>query len=215
MKKAVGIALALTFVLGSVVVAGGNPVVKRVPAGQVAWHFVVNRTENVGAPPDVVGYLSAIQGVKGPMFQDQPCAVPITVGCAENAYFTLRVRQFSGGPPTILISADPQVGGVVLSELIFDVFFDRTPDQSWNDPESFSNGRRIATFKESDLQVATTASGGLLSLFSSKLIYSRAFGYHGQRVNFRKLVPFGVTSTNFGQADSGAAFGTAIAIGPR
>ncbi len=193
----------------------GEAVVKRVPAGQIAYHFVINRTANVGAPPDLVGYLSAIEGVRGPLFQEQPCpALPITTGCVENAFFTLRVRQFSGTPPTILLTADPDVGGVTLSDLIFDVYLDRTPDQTWDNPDSFTNGELIATFKESDLQAATTASGGLFTLFSSKLVDSEPIIFHGQRIDFKRLVPFGVTSTNFGQSDSGSAFGTAIAIGP-
>ena len=213
MKRLVFVSTMLVLFSGSSAVADDKRVVPRVPAGKIAFHFVVNRTDSPGAPPNVVGYLSSIEGVDGPMFEDRPCPVPITNGCVENAFFTLRVRQFSGTRPTVLLTADPRVSGVILSGLVFDVYLDRTPDQTWDNPDSFTNGERIATFKESDLQAATTDSGAL-TLFSSELVDSKTFEYHGQLVSFRRLVPFGTTSTNFSQPDSGAAFGTAIAIGP-
>ena len=215
MRRLISIVLCITLMTATVDAAADGDKVRRVSPGQVAWHFVINRTDNLNAPPDLVGYISAIEGVHGPMFQEVPCpGLPITVGCVENAFFTMRVRQFSGTPPTILLTADPNVGGVVLSDLIFDVYLNRTPNQTWDNLASFTDGELVATFSESDLQAATPTGGGAFTLFSSKLIGSERFYYHGQLISFRRLVPHGVTSTNFGQADSGAAFGTAIAIGP-
>ena len=214
MTRLLPIVFCITLMTMTVDAEADGQKVKRVSPGQIAWHFVINLTDNPFGPPDLVGYISAIEGVNGPMFQEQDCpSLPITTGCVENAFFTLRVRPLSGTPPTILLTADANVGGVVLSDLIFDIYLDRTPNQTWDNFDSFTDGELIATFSESDLQAATTSSGGAFTLFSSKLTASQKVYYHGQIINFRRMVPHGVTSTNFGQADSGAAFGTAIAIG--
>lgn len=216
MTRLLLIVFCITLLTTSVDATADGRNVKRVPTGQIAWHFVINLTDNPAGPPDLVGYISAIEGVNGPMFQETRCPGLVdTMGCVENAFFTLRVRPFSGTPPTILLTADANVGGVALSDLVFDIYLDRTPNQTWDNLDSFTDGELVATFKESNLQAATTMAGGAFTLFSSKLIKSQKVAHHGQIINFRRLVPHGVTSTNFGQADSGAAFGTAIAIGRR
>jgi len=83
-------------------------------------------------------------------------------------------------------------------------------------PETFSQGMPIAVFEESAL-LSTEVSGAGLNVFSSRLIDSTPIDFNGQRVDFKKLVPNGVTTTNFASPRpdfSGASFGaTAIAIG--
>lgn len=194
-----------------------NNVVNRVRAGQIAYHFVVSATVPPDGPPlEVVGYIAFIEGVDGPMFADNPCptAPPLT-GCVENAFFTLRVRRFSGGPFTPIVTADPPdvIRAGLITGLLFDVFLDRTPDQEWGNFDSFSNGQHIATFEESTFLNTVNVGGAAFNLFSSTLESSTPVIYHGQTVDFGQLVPNGITSNNFGSMASTSATGSAIAIG--
>ena len=226
MKQSLLVCLTLLFGLAADGASADNNKVKQVPAGKVAWHFVTNLTfPDPFLPPELVGYIAFIEGVNGPMFSHQFCPLPGIPGvplngCVEDAFFTLRIRPFSGGPLIILDSPDPAVvqGALLSGGLMFDIYLDRDPNmipQTWADLDSFSDGELVATFQESALMTATTVEGGLFNLFSSDLIFSRRFEFNGQKIDFKKLVPNGVTSTNFGSANSGAAIGTAIARGGR
>jgi hypothetical protein len=98
------------------------------------------------------------------------------------------------------------------------VYFDETPDGNWADPDSFSDGKRVATFKESALLSTTiTSTGTGFNVFSSRLIWSKSFRFNGQKVDFKKLVPNGVTINNVTRPiTGGSAFtASAVAIGGR
>ena len=66
-----------------------DAVVKRVPAGAVAFHFVLDLTY-VPGPPELVGYMSFIEGVDTPIFAGVPSK--------NTAYFTLRVTGGAQAP---------------------------------------------------------------------------------------------------------------------
>ena len=51
----------------------GEKVVKRVPAGAVAFHFVLDLNYLTG---DLVGYVAFIEGVDRPFFTGDPAANP-------------------------------------------------------------------------------------------------------------------------------------------
>lgn len=70
MSRILPIVFCITLMTTTVAVSADWKNVKRVPPGQIACHFVVNRTDNPDAPPNLVGYISAIEGVNGPMFQE-------------------------------------------------------------------------------------------------------------------------------------------------
>ena len=79
MTRLIPIVFCITLMTTTVDAAADGEKVRRVSPGQIAWHFVINRTDNPDAPPNLVGYISAIEGVHGPMFQEQPCpGLPIT-----------------------------------------------------------------------------------------------------------------------------------------
>jgi hypothetical protein len=97
----------------------------------------------------------------------------------------------------------------------FTVFFNSEPGpRDWSIPRTFSEGVPIAVFEESAL-LSTFSSGASMNVFSSRLIDSTPIDFYGQRIDFKKLVPNGVTTTNFTNPRFlGASFGaTAIAIG--
>lgn len=180
-------ALSTSLALGH----GNN--VSQVPAGRVAYHFLARLSvDGSTGASDLVGYIVFIEGVRGPFFDDTGPPGEAT------AFFTVRIRSDTF-PAPIFLSPGSDVAALLFPPgSVFDVFFDETPDQAWDDLNTFSNGKRVATFKESALLSTSiiNANAGY-GLFSSDLITSTPFRFHGQRVDFKKLVPNGVTINNF------------------
>jgi hypothetical protein len=178
-----------------------------VPAGAVAFHWVANLTFDPW-PPELVGYIAFIEGVQGDLFSGDP-----GVG---TAYFTVRLDSgtFPGFIP--LPSADP---GEVQAFLFppgytWGVYYDENPNGDWANLGSFSDGERVATFEESAFLGTTIVSAEMIyNLFSSRLIWSKRFRFNGQKVDFKKLVPNGVTINNVGSTNASAFTASAVAIG--
>jgi hypothetical protein len=198
----------------------GDAVVKRVPAGAVAFHFVFDLSY-VPGPPEFVGYMSFIEGVDSPLFAGE--------ASKDTAYFTIRVTQYLPPPTVLPVEPDPALNVQLIAPGgQFTVYYDSTPGpRDWSDPATFSQGVPIAVFEESALLGSTAGAnfpGVSFSTFSSKLIDSTPIFFNGQKIDFRKLVPNGVTTTNFGNglrfypdeySPGVSGGGTAIAIGPR
>lgn len=199
----------------SVPALAGEAVVKRVPTGAVAFHFVFDLSYITG---EFVGYVAFIEGVDSPLFDGPPSK--------DTAHFTLRITH-PVPPQTMLpVETDPALSTFMLMPGgQFTVFFNADPGpRDWNVPDTFSEGVPVAVFEESAL-LSTGASGTFgvfpgvfFNTFSSKLLDSAPIDFHDQRVDFRKLVPNGVTATNFGNVikpdfTGAAGGGTAIAIG--
>lgn len=184
--------LAATVAFGHTQATADDDVVKRIPAAAVAFHFLGRFT--VFPPPDgptLLGYIAFLENVEGPFFAGQPGV--------ETAHFTI---TFSGGPPPVPLSPGSNLAvNLFPPGPTFNVYFDETPDQDWSDPTSFSDGKLVATFLESALLSSRVeeadGSGVAYNLFSSELIYSDKFRFHGSKVDFRKLLPNGVTVNNF------------------
>jgi hypothetical protein len=191
----------------------GEKAVKRVPAGAIAFHFAGDLA--YGDPSELVGYMAFIEGVDGPLFTGEPSK--------DTAYFTLRVTSEMPWPISMPIETDPELSVSVLSPGIqFTVFFNSSPGpREWEDPDTFSEGVPIAVFEESAL-LSNSGSFASANAFSSRLIDSMPIDFNGQRIDFKKMMPNGVTITNFGNGAHfreynntfGSSFGaTAIAIG--
>jgi len=217
MKRTIFLTLVLVVALSTSVALGDDHNVKRVPAGAVAFHFVANLTCCFGPNdlPELVGYIAFIEGVQGPFFRDDP-GDPDDIPGVETAYFTVRLdsETFPGFIP--LPSADP---GEVQAALFppgftWGVYFNEIPNQDWNDLDTFSDGERVATFEESAFLGTTIVSAEMIyNLFSSRLIWSKSFRFNGQKVDFKKLVPNGVTINNVGSTNASAFTASAVAIG--
>ena len=190
----------------------GEKVVKRVPAGAVAFHFVADLSYVTG---ELVGHIVFIEGVDGSLFAGAPSK--------DTAYFTLRITEPTPAPIFFPTPPDPLLPLVTLlgPGAQFTVYFDPEPTgRPWTDPKTFGDplfpeyGMPIAVFEESAL-LGTGISGTSFNVFSSRLIDSTPIDFDGQRIDFKKLVPNGVTTTNFTRARAdGARFGaTSIAIG--
>ena len=209
--------LALLLVIMSVIsfpAMADEKVVKRVPAGAVAFHFVLD-LEYAPGPPALVGYMAFIEGVDSPIFAGEPSK--------DTAYFPLRITSDILFPAGIPIETDPDLDVSMLPPgMQFTVFYNPSPGpREWGDPDSFSEGIPIAVFEESAL-LSSTGPYASFNTFSSRLIDSTPIDFNGQKVDFKKMMPDGVTITNFGNgpryreyndtigSSSGA---TAIAIG--
>ena len=206
MKRTIFLTFILVVALSTSVALGDKHNVKRVPAGAVAFHWVGNLTPD----GELVGYIAFIEGVRGDLFNGTP-----GVG---TAYFTVRLdSETFPGFPIILPSADPDVFALLIPPgYTWGVYFNESPDptRDWGDLDLFSDGERVATFEESAFLGTTIFSTGMVyNLFSSRLIWSRSFRFNGQKVDFKKLVPNGVTINNVTGPGKTAFTASAVAIG--
>jgi hypothetical protein len=200
----------MLFILAAVSMpaTAGDRVVRRVPAGAVAFQFVADLSFITG---ELVGYVAFIEGVDSPLLSGPPSK--------DTAYFSVRLTALTPPPNFLPVETTPALS-VLLAEPAgaeFTVFLDSSPGpRDWYIPDTFSEGVPIAVFEESAL-LNTLTSGVGINVFSSPLIDSAPVEFNGQRIDFKKLVPDGVTITNAAspRADfSGSGFGaTAIAIG--
>ena len=199
--------LVLTLAAICMPAMAGEKVVKRVPAGAVAFHFVFDLAfpQEEGELPEFVGYVAFIEGVdgdsNGDLFDGSPSQA--------TAYFTVRVTAPLPQPASLPVPDADMNAFLYAPGGQFTVFFNP-------DPNDFSEGEAIAVFEESALlstEANGTFPGVFLNTFSSRLIDSTPIHFNGQRINFRKLVPNGVTITNFGILISAAAVAVAVQIG--
>lgn len=215
MKLLACLLLAGTVALGPTIATADKDDAHRVPAAAVAFHFIGRFS--VFPPPDgpqLLGYIAFLENVQGPFFDGTPGV--------ESAHFTI---AFNSGPPPVSLDPGSNLGATLFPPgASFDVYFDPTPDQDWSDPASFGDGQLVATFLESALLASRIdepdGSGVAYNLFSSELVYSKRFRFHGRKVDFKKLLPNGVTINNFATRTpvsfvpfTTAFTGTGVAIG--
>lgn len=211
-KPALILVIAVAF---SIPALADDNVVKRVPAGAVAFHFLYDLT--LAPPPgELIGYVAFIEGVDAPLFAP---GFP----SKDTAYFTVRVTADLPPPSFLPVDRDPALVTLLFPPGgQFTVFYDAEPEaRDWSVPDTFSRGVPIAVFEESAL-LNTRALGAFpgvaFNVFSSSLIESTPIEFNGQKLDFKRVVPNGVTITNFGNANrpdglGAAGGGTAISIG--
>ncbi|MDY7230161.1 hypothetical protein [Hyalangium rubrum] len=187
-------------------------------AASVAW-YVTGRfyVTPDGATQDL-GYFLHLQGIQGELFTGEPSE--------QTAWFTFRSDPFKARPVTngdLSIGLDT-VGG-------FTLYLQRPPSASFDKPDSFSHGLRIASFRRVSLVMGTTLStpGGTqdlmsLNVFTAALTWSQEFEFHGVKYDLARLLPHGITqwgdasATPLTPVPSGfekvfAFVGSAIAVG--
>ena len=212
------IKLSLLIVIMSAISApalAGEAVVKRVPTGAVAFHFVFDLSYVTG---EFVGYVAFVEGVDSPLFAGPPSK--------DTAYFTVRITKPTPFPIVVPVEPDPALTvQLIMPGGQFTVFYNASPGpRDWNNPDTFSDGVPIAVFDESALlssQAFANFPGVFTNKFSARLIDSTPIYFNGQKIDFKKLVPNGVTATNFGNAlrflpdgrPGASGGGTAVAIG--
>ena len=192
----------------------GEEVVKRVPAGAVAFHFVFDLSFVTG---EFVGYVAFIEGVDSPLFDGVPSE--------DTAYFTVRLTEPAAAQIPLPVPDTQLATSFFVPGAQATFYFNPDPNgRDWSNPDTFSEGVPIAVIDESAL-LSTRATGAFpghfFNTFSGRLIDSTPIDFNGQRLDFRKLVPDGITVTNFGNgfrflsdgSPGVSGGGTAIAIG--
>lgn len=155
---------------------------------RVAWYVTGRFYEDGHGRLQDLGYFLHLDGVSGPLFSG-------AIGEA-GALLTFRSAPFPARTVTngnISIGLDA-VGG-------FSVYLNPKGGASFDDPDSFSQGRRVAVFRRTSVvmgeTLASTAPGGLAigtNVFTADLVESEPFELPGgERVDLRHLLPHGIT----------------------
>jgi hypothetical protein len=157
--------------------------------GRVAWYVTGRFYEDWQSRLQDLGYFLFLNGVSGSLFTG-------AVG-EPTARLTFRSEPFASQTVTngnISIGLDP-VGN-------FSIYLNREGGASFDDPDSFSRGQRVAVFRRASVVMGETLSspllGGLavgMNVFSAELVESTPFGLpDGSGLyDFRDLLPNGVT----------------------
>lgn len=152
------------------------------PAAKVVWQLVGKTLLNpaTGAG-QVLAYFTFIEGVPDPMFSGAPGE--------STAHFTLRSQPFN---VQLFPHGDMLIG--LLGPETFTLHLDTTPDQDFNNPSSFSDGRQLARFNRLAAQI-NFVGPVFTDTFSAVFLSSRSFEWQDRRIDLRHLTPNGVTLT--------------------
>ena len=128
------------------------------------------------------GYFTIINGINGSPFSLFNTLNPAAP--ESTAFFTFRYSVFQ----TLTLTANLDQIVYIGSPAIVDIYYDPNPKRDFNDPNSFSTGKKVATY------VRGTYQGEQITLTqfqvaSAKLVSSTPFPFNGQTIDFGKLAP--------------------------
>ncbi|MCY1014868.1 hypothetical protein [Pyxidicoccus sp. MSG2] len=192
-------------------------------AASVAW-YVTGRfyVSSDGKTEQDLGYFLHLEGLQGPLFTDMKNMSEAT------ARLTFRSEPFTAAKVTngsLSLSMD------VVGDFSLYLKDAKHVGASFEHPDSFSDGKRIATFRRASV-VAGGAFAGMpathralsLNVFTARLVWSTEFDFEGQRYDLRQLLPHGITQ--WGEAGPTVVtpppkdfssvlpfFGSAVAVG--
>ena len=191
-----------------------------IPSARVAWYVTGRFYEDEQSRIQDLGYFLYLNGVSGSLFNGS------TLGEAT-ARLTFRSEPFTAQAVTngnISIGLDA-VGN-------FSVYLSREGGASFDRPDSFSQGQRVAVFRRTSVVMGETLSspslGGLavaMNVFSADLVESTPFELPdgSGTYDFRHFLPNGVTQWGVASENPLASFspyqrivaftGSAIAAG--
>src|SRR5450759_1542736 len=195
----------------------------RPPVGRVAYHFVARLLQSSPSGPFfVIGYVNFLDGVSAPLFDGAPRE--------KTAVMTLRSDLFSAAPlfnGNVVVLNWPSAPAPVVK-----FYLNNSPNQDWNQPDSFSSGPLIGSFSARVGQIvitgfSATAPGGTTAVvtYSYDWVSTRDFSLGGKMYNLGRLSPGGGTISNYVSAEpvkttvSGfptalTSAGTSFVIGP-
>lgn len=161
-----------------------------ISTAHVAWYvtgrFYLSSTD--GSLQDL-GYFIHLQGVEGRLFSG-PREDPPGEGTALLTFRSapFKAQEFSNGG--LSLGVDP-VGD-------FTLYLKQQPGASFDDPDSFSAGTPIATFRRVSPVLGGTFGGGqgrslALNVFTARLVWSTEFEFQGKRYDLKELLPNGIT----------------------
>lgn len=156
-----------------------------------------------------VGYYTYIAGIPQPIFSD-----PSDLGDEVKAYFTFRSEPYSFST----FANDDVLVRTITPGFLIKLYYNQTPDQTFDDPDSFSDGQLIATFEVVTSQATRVVNdANAIQQASLRLISTQPFSFQGKHYTIRKIVHNGVSLISAGSAvvngeySSFAYAGTALA----
>jgi hypothetical protein len=152
----------------------------RIPVGPVAMHQLGRALFAADGTAEVIGYLAFIKGISGSLFSGSPSEA--------TAFFTYRSNRFS---PQVVSNGDISV--FLISGETISVYFNSSPHGDWNNPDTFSSGQLVATLTRREPLLVINVGTMFNAFSSSELTNSHEFVFNGQTVNFKGLVPNGLT----------------------
>ena len=209
--------LALAISIAPMLAQEGRP-----PSGRVAYHFVARLLQSPSGTFFVIGYVNFLDGVSSPLFDGAPGE--------KTALMTFRSDLFSAAPlfnGNVVVLNWPSTPAPVVKFYLND-----SPNQDWNQPDSFSSGQLIGSFSARVGQIAitgfsATATGGTTAVvtYSYDWVSTRNFSLGGKMYSLGRLSPGGGTISNYVSAEpvpttvSGfptalTSAGTSFVIGP-
>jgi hypothetical protein len=154
------------------------------PAARVVMYLVgrgfLNPSNGQG---EIVGYITDIKGIPGPLFSGLPSE--------STAFFTFRSDVFTLQP----LPANGDVGLSLVTPGTFSLYLNVSPEGDWSNPDTFSSGKLIATFRRDEslfLQIGPASS----HILSERLVSSSNFQFAGKGFNLDRLAN-GVTFSEF------------------
>jgi hypothetical protein len=209
-KAVLGVVAASTLL--TVVSFAPSEAQERVPAAQTVWQHVGRIYLNPGTGKAVyAGYVVHVNGISASLFNGPPSEA--------TAFFTFSTDVLSLTP----LPGNGDVALYLVSAGSFNVYYNISPDGDWSNPNTFSSGQLIATFARHESLFPLFTPIGIHSL-SETLESSQTFTFNGQALNFKRMVPHGITFASFfstralttGLTDYPVAFaaaGTTTAVG--
>jgi hypothetical protein len=171
------VCMAIAAWVGSQRGAAQSPVYGPIPDGQVAAQLVGRVMVDQYSNTQLFGYFPNITNLPVAFFSGAPSEA--------TAYFTFRsptfqVQSVPNGSLVQLFAQPASTGGT------YNVYFNSNPNQNFTIPESFSQGRLIATFNPARWMATVTPAGAALA-DSVTLTSSSDFTIQGQTYNFANL----------------------------
>src|ERR1035441_3296424 len=134
----------------------------------------------------VIGYVNFLDGVSAPLFAGAPGE--------KTALMTFRSDTFSAVPlfnGNVLALNWPSAPAPVVT-----FYLNNSPNQDWNQPNSFSSGQPIGSFNARVGQIAITGSTAVVT-YSYDWVSTQNFSLGGKMFNLGRLSPGGGTISNY------------------
>lgn len=171
--------------------SNGN-IMNQLLTGEVAW-YATGRFYVTGNTMQDVGYFLHIQGIDGEIFNGHPHE--------STAYFTFSSQPFTA---TKVPNAGLSISLDATGE--FSIYLNRDGGASFDNPETFATGKKIATFSRvsvvAGVTIAEETKKGITEIatnaFSASLVRSEPFEFGDRWYDLKDLLPRGITQ--FGTA---------------
>ena len=159
-------------------------------AGEVFWYATGRFYKTAGGELFDAGYFIHLQGIDGELFSGHPHS-------EATALFTFCAQPFRSKPIT-----NGGLSIAVESEGTFDVYFG-VAGATFDDPDTFRGGKKIATFQRVSIVATVTASSDTpaSNVFTARLVWSCEFAFGDGMYDFARLVPNGITQWGVASAD--------------